>query len=142
MKFVERRRFGSDPAEVWARVRDVDAIPTYWHGTRELRVTARGDAVSADAVFAFGGKGREEITVDDRTRTMTVKYLSGPFTGTQRVSVADGEVEAEWDVSFRGAFRLVGPLNASHFRSGTRHALERLCAAAPAAGEGGQPPTT
>lgn len=142
MKFVERQRFASDPAGVWARVRDVDAIPTYWHGTRELRVTARGEKVSADVVFAFGGKGKEEITVDDQTRTMTINYLSGPFTGTQRVSVAESEVEAEWDVSFRGALKLVSRWNESHFKSGTRHALERLCAGDRPDGESAQPLTT
>jgi hypothetical protein len=41
--------------------------------------------------------------------------------------VKENAVEAEWDVTFNGAYRLLGPWNASHFRSGTRNALMRLC---------------
>jgi Polyketide cyclase / dehydrase and lipid transport len=126
MKFVERRQFSGDPGEVWARVRDVDSIPKYWHGTRELKVTSRGERTLADVVFGFGGKGKEEISVDEAGRTLTIRFLEGPFRGTQRVTVKGDSVEAEWDVAFRGAFKVISPWNASHFRSGTRHALERL----------------
>lgn len=127
MRFVERCEFGGDPGEVWARVSDLDAIPTYWHGTREISVTREGGKTRAEVVFAFGGKGSAEVTVDDRSRTLTLDYVRGPFQGKQAVTVKESAVEAEWDVEFRGAYKLIGPMNVSHFRSGTRNALKRLC---------------
>jgi uncharacterized protein YndB with AHSA1/START domain len=128
VRFVERCEFSGDPGEVWARVSDIDAIPKYWHGTREIEVTREGGKTRADVVFAFGGKGSAEVTVDDANRTLILAYLRGPFKGTQAVTVKEGTVEAEWNVTFKGAYKVVGPFEASHFRSGTRNALKRLCA--------------
>jgi Polyketide cyclase / dehydrase and lipid transport len=127
MRFVEKREFGADPAKVWARASDVEGIPTYWHGTKEIRVSRDAGKVTAEVVFAFGGRGRAEVTTDDASRTMTLRYVEGPFRGEQRVSVGAREVEAEWDVKFKGAYRVLGPWNQSHFRSGTKNALLRLC---------------
>jgi hypothetical protein len=127
MQFTERQEFRGDPAEVWKRVSNLLAIPTYWHGTREFKITSTGAKTSADVVFAFGGKGKAEASTDEKGRTLTIQYLDGPFTGSQTVTVTDGAVKASWDVAFRGAYRVVGPLNTSHFRSGTRHALQRIC---------------
>lgn len=127
MHLVETREFDGDPAAVWARVSNVEAIPSYWHGTKELKVTGRGEKTTADVVFAFGGKGEAQITVDQPSRTLTIEYLDGPFKGRQSVEVKEGTVEARWDIAFAGAFKLLAPWNASHFRSGTRNALRRLC---------------
>jgi len=127
VRVQERREFSIDPGEVWGRVSNLEAIPMYWHGTKELRVTRTGKKVAADVVFAFGGKGKAEVTVDDASKTLTIEYLDGPFRGKQRIMVRDGAVEAEWDVIFNGAVKLLAPWNASHFRSGTKNALRRLC---------------
>lgn len=127
MKFVERQEFSGDPARVWERLSNLDTIPTYWHGTRELKATTSGGRTIADIVFAFGGRGKAEITLDSQRRTLAYNYLEGPFKGTQTVVVKDNVIEAEWDVTFKGAYKVLGPWNASHFRSGTRHALMRLC---------------
>jgi hypothetical protein len=127
MRFVERCEFKGDQGEIWARVSDLDAIPAYWHGTKAIHVTRDGGKTRADVVFAFGGKGSAEVTVDEPSKTMTLEYVRGPFTGKQSVTVKEGSVEAEWDVTFKGAYKVMGPLNASHFRSGTRNALKRLC---------------
>ncbi len=128
MRFTERREFSGDPAVVWARVSNLRAIPTYWHGTRVFSVTQVGGKTEAEVVFAFGGKGRAEVSVDEKHRTLAIEYLEGPFRGTQTVAVTDRAVQADWDVAFKGTFKVLGPWNASHFRSGTRHTLERICA--------------
>ena len=127
MRFTERCGFKGDPAEVWARVSNLQTIPTYWHGTREFKITATGAKTSADVVFAFGGKGKAEAAVDEKGKTLTIEYVDGPFRGRQTVNVTDGAVQAEWDVAFKGAYKVIGPLNTSHFRSGTRHTLQRIC---------------
>jgi hypothetical protein len=127
MRFSERREFSGDSAEVWSRLSNLQTVPDYWHGTKTFTATESGGKTTADVTFAFGGKGKAEVTVDDGTRTFILDYTEGPFTGRQKTTVKDNSIEAEWDVNFRGAFKVLGPWNASHFRSGTRNALMRLC---------------
>ena len=74
MRFVERCKFSSDLGEVWSRVADLGAIPAYWHGTKEFRVTSEGGKTRADVVFAFGGKGSAEVPA----RRSAVCGISGP----------------------------------------------------------------
>jgi hypothetical protein len=57
---------------------------------------------------------------------MTVAYYSGPFKGTQQITVKDQEITARWDIKFNGLFKLVSGWSERHFRNGTVHALERL----------------
>jgi hypothetical protein len=127
MRFVERQEFSGDPADVWSRLSNLRTIPTYWHGTKAFTPTESGGKVVADVVFAFGGKGRAEVTVDEGEKTFVLDYVAGPFRGRQRTTVKGNAIETEWDVNFKGAYRVLGPLNSSHFRSGTRNALMRLC---------------
>ncbi|HYB45308.1 MAG TPA: hypothetical protein VEC92_02180 [Nitrososphaerales archaeon] len=127
MKFTEKQEFTGDPAQVWSRLSNLRTIPTYWHGTREFTATKSGGKITADVVFAFGGKGKAEVTVDEAERTFILDYFEGPFKGRQKTTVKENAIEAEWDVTFRGAYKVLGPWNASHFRSGTKHALLRLC---------------
>jgi ribosome-associated toxin RatA of RatAB toxin-antitoxin module len=121
--------FQGDPGVIWGRVSDVARIPEYWHGTKSLRVIGKSDdggKVVADTKFAFGGSGKVEITTDQATKTLAVRYISGPFTGTQTVKVAGTRLEAKWDIEFHGMFRIMSGRTVSHFKSGTDHALERL----------------
>jgi polyketide cyclase/dehydrase/lipid transport protein len=127
VRFVERLEFSADPNEVWERLSNLQTVPTYWHGTREFSPTTSGGRITADVVFAFGGKGKAEVIVDNQERTLAFEYLAGPFEGIQKVVVKKNAIEAEWDVAFKGAYKVLGPWNVSHFRSGTKHALERLC---------------
>ena len=127
MRFVERLEFSGDPGEVWRRLSNLEAIPTYWHGTREITFTKSGEKTIANIVFAFGGKGKAEVIVDSQERTLILDHFEGSFRGRQRTTVKENVIEAEWDVTFNGAFKVLGPWNASHFRSGTKHALMRLC---------------
>ena len=129
MLIEESREFDIDPAVVWRRVSDIEHIPEYWHGTKYITVSERnGPRMSADVNFAFGGEGEADIIVADAERTVTITYISGPFAGTQTIKVGDGAVKARWEIKFKGMFRLVSSWNEGHFRSGTVHALERLCA--------------
>lgn len=134
MLIQERVEFEGDPAAVWSRLSDIDRIPEFWHGTRSLQVLQRGsdgpgrETVKARAKFAFGGSGDVEITSDGAAMTLTSDYTSGPFKGRQVVKVVGNAIEARWDVNFTGVFKLTSSWTGGHFRSGTLHALERLCA--------------
>jgi len=125
----ESREFDIDPGVVWKRASDIERIPEYWHGTKSITIMERdGPTASGEVKFAFGGEGEVEISVVDAERTVTINYVSGPFSGVQTIKVGDGIVEARWEVRFRGLFRLASSWNEGHFRSGTVNALERLCA--------------
>ncbi len=131
MLIEERVEFEGDPGEVWARVSDIDRIPEYWHGTRSLQIATRDErqgrvVVKAGSKFAFGGSGEVEITADDASKTLTSNYTSGPFKGVQVVRVVGNAIEARWEVNFTGLFKLTSGWTGGHFKSGTRHALERL----------------
>jgi hypothetical protein len=135
MRFEETLSLSGDAAGVWKRASTVNEIPNYWHGTRSLEVIGESGGVAHVKVqFAFGGSGEADISTDEEKRTLTIDYMSGPFTGRQTVIVNDASVVARWDVKFRGAFRVASKWNEGHFRSGTVHALERLAADAAASG--------
>lgn len=120
--------FEGDPEAVWKRVADVEKMPEYWHGTKSLKVLERVDGTKliAAAKFAFGGSGKVRVSTDPSTKTLLLEYLSGPFTGTQTVGVVGKRLEAKWDITFHGIFKIGSGRTAGHFRSGTVHALERL----------------
>ena len=132
MLIQERVEFDGDPAAVWERLSDIERVPEYWHGTRSLEVLKRDskgagkEKVKARVKFAFGGSGDVEISSDSATMTLTSNYTSGPFKGVQVVRVVGSAIEARWEVSFAGVFRLTSSWAGGHFRSGTVHALERL----------------
>lgn len=134
MLIQERVEFQGDRATVWGRLSAIERIPEFWHGTRSLQILQRGsdgpgrETVKARAKFAFGGSGDVAITSDGATMTLTSDYTSGPFRGTQVVRVVGNAIEARWDVNFTGVFKLTSGWTGSHFKSGTLHALQRLCA--------------
>lgn len=116
-----------DELEIWERVKDVARMPEYWHGQKEIKVGNRDGKVLAGILFAFGGRGEALVTVDDTARLLVLDYVSGPFRGKQSVSVSGGVISATWDISFKGFYRVISSFNEKHFRSGTLHALQRLC---------------
>ena len=134
MHIQERVEFEGDPATVWERLSDVERIPEFWHGTKSLQIVGRQanvggkETVKAKAKFAFGGSGDVEITADNAAMTLTSNYTSGPFKGVQLVKIVGNAIEANWDVNFTGVFKLTSSWTGGHFKSGTLHALERLCA--------------
>jgi len=133
----ERVQFEGDPAVVWERLSNIERIPEFWHGTKSLQILERESrgpgrevvvvVVKARAKFAFGGSGDVVITADNASKTLTSYYISGPFKGVQVVKLVGNALEARWEVNFNGVFKLTSSWTGGHFKSGTRHALERLC---------------
>jgi len=129
MQFTESLKFTDTSDEVWKRASDVEAIPHFWHGTKSIQIIGKKSSGSLDVSvrFAFGGAGKADVSVDNANRVMAIAYYSGPFIGTQKIAVNGQQITASWDVKFTGLFKLVSGWNERHFRSGTVHALERLC---------------
>lgn len=131
LSFAVERRFDEGLSElVWARLSDVESIPNYWHGHRELKVLdKRAGAVLVQVRFAFPGpmnRGRAEISVDPARREVVVHYMEGPFTGVAKNSVDGGVIKSVWNIRLSP---LLIPLKSwilRHFREGAERALERL----------------
>ena len=128
MQFTESLKLVNSPEEVWKRASNVEAVPKFWHGTKSIQIIEEKPPGTFDVVirFAFGGTGKADVRVDNTNRVMTITYRSGPFTGIQKITVNNKEIEASWDVKFSGLFKLVSTWNERHFRNGTVHALARL----------------
>jgi len=126
--FEEAREFAGDREALWRRASKVEDVPRYWHGTKELTaVSKEGSVTKAKVRFAFGGSGTAEYEVRETERKLVIRYVSGPFVGTQEVWIDMAGIATKWDVRFRGIFRIASGWNEDHFREGSKHALERLC---------------
>jgi uncharacterized protein YndB with AHSA1/START domain len=121
------RECSASADEVWRLVSQVENLPKYWHGTRELKVVKKGSEYNGEVKFAFGGRGRIKVKLDESKRKVIIEYLDGAFTGSQIISVNKGGLSATWDIHFRGIFKVFGKVNADHFASGTSNALARIC---------------
>ncbi len=128
MQFEVARPYSGEREALWMRVSDVEDVPKYWHGTKELAVISKsGDVTRAKVRFAFGGTGIAEYEVRQAERAMVVKYVKGPFVGTQTIWLDEAGIRAKWDVRLHGVFEVVSRWNEGHFREGSIHALDRLC---------------
>ncbi len=125
--FSVSRKFNASAQAIWEIVRDVNSIPKYWKGTRELHVNKVEDGIYEGEIrFAFPSKGKVRLTVDDKNRRLTFFYLSGPIKGTNVVEVKENEITSTWNVKMSILLSLAEKWNAEHFKQGTEHALERI----------------
>ncbi len=108
-----------------SRLKDIQSIPKYWKGTREIHITSDdGEIAYADIRFAFPASGKVKITrLDNGIR---IDYLKGPFKGFQETVIQGDKLISVWDVNFNWMFKLMENRNVEHFMEGTRHALMRL----------------
>ncbi|WP_373469045.1 SRPBCC family protein [Acidianus infernus] len=125
--FSVSKKFDVPPQVVWSIVKDVNSIPKYWKGTRELHVDKIAEGVYEGTVrFAFPSKGRIRLIIDDENRKLTFNYLSGPIKGYNIVEVKENEIISTWRVKMSLLLTLAESWNAKHFKQGTEHALERI----------------
>ncbi|MCY0882488.1 MAG: SRPBCC family protein [Acidianus infernus] len=125
--FSVSKKFDVPTQVVWSIVKDVNSIPKYWKGTRELHVDKIEEGVYEGTVrFAFPSKGRIRLIIDDENRKLTFNYLSGPIKGYNIVEVKENEIISTWRVKMSLLLTLAESWNAKHFKKGTEHALERI----------------
>ncbi|ACB39162.1 SRPBCC family protein [Pyrobaculum neutrophilum] len=125
---VERKTESPDSA--WAKMSDVENMPRYWGGHREVKILERrGSLLLAQVRFAFPGplnKAMAEVYIDGGRREVVMRYLKGPFTGTVVNYVRNNVVGSIWDVRLHPLFRIAKPWIENHFRKGVEHAVEQL----------------
>lgn len=125
--------------EVWARLRDVEHMPMYWHGHREVVVIeSSGNEYLARVKFAFPAPGKlnvglAKITIDENDKSITINHLKGPVRGVVKAWIDEdsGTIACEydvrvsaWQVPFKWWVR-------RHFMRGVAHALERITSGRP-----------
>ncbi|ADX85025.1 hypothetical protein [Saccharolobus islandicus] len=131
IEFVIEKSFNMPEDIVWRIARDVNSIPNYWKGVRELNVKEVDKNVYEGRIrFAFPSSGKVRIIINDDERTLTFEYLDGPIRGYNKVKLSKGKISSEWRVTMIGLLKLAEGWNRDHFMEGTEHALERILNAA------------
>ena len=122
-----------DPERVydaWRILSDVEAIPRYWRGHREVRVLNRvGNTYMVKIRFAFPGPGNSgiaRIEVREEERTVLINYLEGPIRGYVRNHVSNNALVSQWDIEVKPLFLIMKPWIRRHFINGTTNALTRI----------------
>ncbi|AWS00223.1 hypothetical protein [Metallosphaera hakonensis] len=115
--------------EIWEIVKDINSMPKYWKGIRELNVNQVSHNVFEGSVrFAFPSTSRVRIQVLDYA--VLVSFLNGILSGENRIEVGQGELRSTWNVEMPFYMRPFEGRNKEHFMEGAEHALERIIAEA------------
>ncbi|BBL47495.1 SRPBCC family protein [Metallosphaera sedula] len=110
---------------IWEVVKDVNSMPNYWKGIRELHINKVSENVFEGEVrFAFPSTSRVRIEVLDRA--VVLHFLSGILKGTNRIEVRDSTIVSTWKVEMPLYMKPFEGRNKEHFSQGTEHALERI----------------
>ncbi|BCS93840.1 SRPBCC family protein [Metallosphaera javensis (ex Sakai et al. 2022)] len=110
---------------IWEIVKDVNSMPNYWKGIRELHVNKVADNMFEGEVrFAFPSTSRVRIEILDHS--VILHFLSGILKGTNRIDVQDSAITSTWRVEMPLYMKPFEGRNREHFSQGTEHALERI----------------
>ena len=116
--------------EAWRALSDVEAMPRYWRGHREVRVLSRdGNTYMVRIKFAFPGPGNSgiaRIEVREGERAVLINYLEGPIKGYVRNYVGENALISQWDVKITPLFLIMKPWIRRHFMNGAKNALARI----------------
>ncbi|ARM75223.1 SRPBCC family protein [Acidianus manzaensis] len=127
IEFTVNRTFNCDQDLIWKITKEINSIPKFWKGTRELNVKETSKGTYEGTIrFAFPSTGKVKIIVNDNDKTLTFQYISGPIKGFNIVKVDKNQISSRWEVSMSLILRLMEKRNAEHFKLGTEHALERI----------------
>jgi len=131
-KIVEMIEIAAPRNRVWEIVSDIDNEPVYWRGTREVKnITTNGNVIDREIYQNFGSHSITQRVILKPQNEIEIKYLRGIMEGVKYLRLEDtGEskqkVTAEWDIQFKGVYRLLSPWISRHVRKGTRDALQRI----------------
>ncbi|WP_069808028.1 hypothetical protein [Vulcanisaeta thermophila] len=123
-----------DPETAWGRLSDVESIPKYWHGHREVTVIERrGNSYYVRIRYAFPAPrnlniGHAWINVDNKTKTLTFNNVDGPVRGVIKAYVdeAGKALVCEYDVDITWWQIPMKWWVRKHFMQGVRDALDRI----------------
>jgi len=134
VSFVAERDIGEASVdELWRRLSDVESIPKYWHGHREVNVLQKdGNIYHVTIRYAFpsifgSNIGKSTVLVDEKMKAIKFDNTDGPVVGTitVRIDEVSRRLVCEYDVSVSSP---MGSWVRKHFMSGVEHAFDRLLA--------------
>lgn len=125
--FKIERDFKGDPQKLWEVVSNIENIPKYWHGHREINIIKKdNNYVEAYVRFVFPSSAKVRYEINDEKKEVTSIYLEGPFKGTSKIKIDNEKIINEWDIKFNGIYKLISSWEVNHFKKGSEDALDRL----------------
>ena len=129
MRIEVEKKCSCTPDDIFSAIRDGNDLPKYWHGMREIKPIG---GEKFEVRFQFPGKSIMEYSCDPQKKQCEERYISGSFKGLKVTSVRnDGDgsiIQSHWDINLSPVLRIMGRRIMDHFREGTEHALDRMCA--------------
>ncbi|MFP3262210.1 MAG: SRPBCC family protein [Nitrososphaeria archaeon] len=131
---IERNITGYDVDELWKKLSDIESIPEFWHGHREVKVLERnGNVYKVQIRYAFpsfgnGNLGESIIEVDEKMKVLSFKNYKGPVKGSIKVWIDEGEKKmvCVYDVSMSAIYLPTKNWIENHFKQGVERAFDRL----------------
>lgn len=126
--FEVRRDLKISREEALKRVKDIEGIPKYWKGTKELIIKRKDlDKVYAKVKFAFPGSSYYDAIITILDNGLRIEYPKSTFfNGVQENIVTEKELVTKWSINLS----LLGlPMKGwilKHFKDGATHALMRI----------------
>ncbi len=125
MEFQKEIDVNSSKKDIWELVKDYKKIPEFWHGTRSIEKEGNYYMVQ----FAFPGKGKMELELNEDNFTLNEKYIKGPFTG-EKITRLEGDnpvkIVSYWNIKLSPMLRAFSKKLQGHFEQGTEDALKRI----------------
>ncbi len=125
MEFKREIIINCDKGELWNLIKDYKKKPEFWHGTRSIEKIDDFYYVQ----FAFPGKGKMSMEVNDNNYYTKEDYLKGPFTGYIITKIEDNndiKLISEWNIKLSPSLILFTKRLQKHFQTGTEDALNRI----------------
>lgn len=123
MEFKKEIEIKCNKNDLWNLIKDYKKDPEFWHGTRSIEKIDNFYYIQ----FAFPGKGKMSMDIDDNNYTIKENYLKGPFTGYV-IKKIDGNVKliTEWNIKLSPLLKLFNKKLQNHFETGAENALKRI----------------
>lgn len=131
-KIVETIGIGAPKDRVWEIVADIDNEPIYWRGTKLVKNISRNGNVTDREIYQnFGNHRITQKVIMKPKNEIEIRYVHGIIEGAKFLRLdSNGEdsekVIVEWDIQFKGLYRLLSPWISGHIRKGTKDALQRI----------------
>ncbi len=127
-RFEVRRELKIPYEEALRRVKNVEEIPKYWHGTRDLKIIKRdGGTYYVKVKLAFPGSSYYDAIITLLDNGIKIDYLSTTFfKGVQQNFVTEKELVSVWELELTTLGSLMKGWIINHFKEGTLHALMRI----------------
>ncbi len=127
IRFKKSIEVNSDINKIWNIISDINKIPEFWHGTREIKKINDNEYIVR---FAFPQRGRVSFASSKKDYSLTENYLSGPFKGFTKNSLFNKDdktvLTTEWNIKLSPLLALFSFRLTMHFEAGAENALDRI----------------